>query len=70
MTLFHRHKWGAEIVNGYQRCEKCGKAEPIPCKHQWKCVDGIRHDWGFLDSVDILECTKCGDRKEVRYSVL
>lgn len=69
MTLFHFHKWGP-IKGEYQQCLKCGIVRILPCKHKWKHVGSIRPNWGFFDSVDILECTKCGDRKEARYPVL
>ena len=66
MSLFHRHKWGP-IEGDWQRCIKCGKAEPIPCKHQWVCVDMIRPKFGVMDKFDILECSTCGERKANRY---
>ena len=67
MSLFHRHKWGQEVTNGYQRCLKCGKAEPVACRHKWKCVHMIRPTWGAAACIDVLECTKCGERTERRY---
>jgi hypothetical protein len=48
---------------------RCGKAEPVACRHQWKCVHMIRPAWGLSACIDVLECSKCGERTERRYEL-
>jgi len=34
MFNFCKHKFN-RIENGYQYCDKCGKAIPVICNHKW-----------------------------------
>ncbi len=65
MCLPFNHKYEKEIKNGYQYCEKCGKAIKIECNCIWEIIE--RHNV-FLYEGDkipayiyyILQCKNCG----------
>lgn len=70
--MFCKHKYG-KIDNGYQYCEKCGKAIVAPCAHKWKILQEIhRYPYSFGEKGDIPSgivkifiCERCGiTRKE------
>jgi Fe2+ or Zn2+ uptake regulation protein len=66
--MFHTHKFG-KIIDGYQYCEKCGKAEPVKCIHIWN-IYKEKHVFGPLSKtipqriIIVLQCTKCGEIEE------
>lgn len=56
------HKFGTVQKDGYQYCEKCGKAILAPCKHDWKAHSSYTLvQWGSVATGRILvyECQKC-----------
>ena len=63
--LFHRHKFGKVQEDGFQYCEKCGKAvlpAPPECQHIWQRVNLITVSgvFGVECYKYILVCKKCG----------
>ena len=71
MNLFHfRHKWG-EVKEGFQRCEICGVARPVPCSHIWETKDEYRTSIGSrVISVDIIQrCKHCGTLKTTKIPI-
>ena len=39
--MFCFHKYSKREKDGYQYCEKCGKANELPCLHVWKLIKEI-----------------------------
>ena len=66
------HEW-TEIVNGVQHCKHCNKAVTFECSHTWRVArtDKITNLLSkcITETVDIMECTICGERKEFRSGV-
>jgi len=65
-----KHKFG-EVKNGYQYCEKCGKAIVVSCSHKWETEDILQRDNAindFVGLVYILKCSKCGEIKKINIS--
>ena len=65
MRLFCSHKYG-EVKDGYQYCEKCGKAIPVApmaCSHHWvnESSWNVKAPRGNVYKVIHLDrCDKCG----------
>ena len=67
-----KHKWG-KVEEGYQYCEKCGKARAAPekiCSHHWVEMDSYKlsnifsRDRDSFNSVTyIMRCSGCGEMK-------
>jgi len=55
------HKFGKVQKDGYQYCEKCGKARVAPCIHDWLCIHKIvTWAWGDPSGYTLIyECQKC-----------
>lgn len=70
--MIHAHKYG-KIENGYQYCEKCGKARHIECNHKWSVIEtykkyafrGAPRPYSFIY---IMQCAVCGDIKKMDVS--
>lgn len=67
--MFCWHKYG-KVEDGYQYCEKCGKAIVSPCAHKWKRVEAFDVKDVFLNGrvryhIYVYECEKCGEVKKV-----
>ena len=68
--MFCRHKYG-KIEDGYQYCEKCGRAISAParvCSHEWVAHDRTKNmsPWGdgaCSDIITTLQCKLCGTMK-------
>ena len=68
------HKYG-KIEDGYQYCEKCGKAivapliKPAPCVHKWKEFSTIKQrgpwDGDYRQTGWMFRCELCGEMKKV-----
>lgn len=67
--MFCNHKWG-KIENGYQYCEKCGKARLVKCNHLWEPFREIKvyNDLGGIYHKYIFKCKNCGKIKKVKSS--
>lgn len=66
-----KHKYGTVQEDGYQYCEKCGKAIAAPCNHEWKRIKVVEvEEYGNkVGDIFVDECTKCLKiRKEGVYS--
>jgi hypothetical protein len=65
-----KHKLAPEVKDGYQFCEKCGKAFPVECDHVWTEKNELRVFNRLTDITSdyiyIRECTKCGEIKTVK----
>ena len=64
------HKFG-KVKDGYQYCEKCGKAIPVPCNHNW-VVESKFNLHNIVSNYQtgtqyILRCTKCGEMMEEKF---
>lgn len=75
MIIFCKHKLGVVQKDGYQYCEKCGKAFSAPkleCNHKWAehsqiNVEGYSPYSGKIIITGIkiiLQCSICGELKE------
>ena len=71
-----KHKYG-KVEDGFQYCEKCGKAIPAPekiCSHNWTEVAkfGFGPAWAdYTSHFDyIMKCSHCGDMKKISTSDL
>jgi len=66
-----KHKFGKIEEDGYQYCEKCGKAFKPECVHNWEIISRSAIErWG--NDVGILyglKCKYCGDIKQVRTGI-
>jgi hypothetical protein len=70
--MFCNHKYG-KVEDGYQYCEKCGKAtliglpEVLPCQHYWKVIKSYEVSNRLYGNIYkhqfILQCDKCGEIK-------
>ena len=76
MFIFCNHKLGKIESDGYQYCQKCGKAfpvEPIDCQH--KFIDDKTLNIRSYDSKEkmivgykkIVKCEKCGIYEEFSF---
>ena len=66
-----RHKYGRVQKDGYQYCEKCGRAEIAPCKHKWfeREVMGLKY-WGSPSGkIIVFECLTCKAIRQERIDV-
>lgn len=59
--MFCFHKYG-NIENGYQYCEKCGKAKPVKCNHIFTIIRAVRltYHGDNVGTKIIFQCQKCG----------
>lgn len=66
--MCHEHKYG-KIIDGYQYCDKCGKARPVGCSHKWLDNGHLKQSnalqGNVFNIIYILRCEKCGDIKKV-----
>lgn len=72
MGLFGcNHKFGT-VVDGYQYCEKCGLAKTAECPHHYVELGvfgkGLRFSESYYKHIYVLQCSKCGDIKQVEIS--
>lgn len=58
------HKWGL-INDGYQYCEKCGKAIAVKCSHNYIIKGTLRVSLGGVNKgyIYVLMCDNCGHMK-------
>jgi hypothetical protein len=65
MCLSFYHKYEKEIKDGYQFCEKCGKARKVRCNHRWEEFNRIWKTPVFISSywIIICRCKNCGNLK-------
>ena len=67
--MWHSHKFGKVQEDGYQYCEKCGRAILPPCNHNWEIIRSLnRYDWRTQKPIHLIEelrCTLCGDIKVI-----
>lgn len=63
--MWCNHKFG-EIKEGYQYCTKCGKAQLVPCNHQYEILHEIQAMvWGQVaNTVIVNRCKHCGELRE------
>jgi len=69
MFNFCRHKLGKVETDGYQYCQKCGRAVKVECNHKWTTIQTLeKHDAKemLIGLVYILQCFICGEIKEFR----
>lgn len=64
-----KHKYG-KIEDGFQYCEKCGKAISAPariCSHKYQNKDQLKRTnrFGGSSFVYVMACAHCGDIKKV-----
>lgn len=63
-----RHKYGKVEEDGYQYCNKCGKAIPVDCNHKWDIYKDFDHRdvlrGNIFKKTLIFICKKCGDIKQ------
>jgi len=75
--LFNRcsHRFGKVQPDGFQYCEKCGKAvkpAAVSCEHKWaelattEKMNARNLVVGFISK---LQCSKCGDMKEFKIDI-
>ena len=70
--MFCKHKYGKVEEDGYQYCEKCGKANLLVCSHKWKEVESgkttttnrLTGHTMKIERYFILRCSRCGEMKE------
>ena len=64
--MFCRHKFG-KVEDGYQYCEKCGKAFVVSCSHRWQSVqEVIMKQWGVPSGkIIVQQCTRCGEIQKI-----
>ena len=63
------HKFEKQIIEGYQYCEKCGKAIPVECNHKWETIveTEISPEYNprvYIAKMYILKCISCGEIKK------
>jgi hypothetical protein len=62
--MFCFHKYNKIESDGYQYCEKCGKARKVECNHSWKIIECFKAcgstEYTFSAKTYVLQCTKCG----------
>jgi len=60
--IFCKHKFG-KIEDGYQYCERCGKAIVAPCAHQWNLIQEATMKWFGTPTGKIIvqQCSRCGE---------
>lgn len=69
---FCAHKWGKVQEDGFQYCDKCGKAKLAPqksdgkCQHYWEQIDRFNTtELGAIKRITFLyECTECGETRQ------
>lgn len=66
-----KHKYG-EVKDGFQYCEKCGKAISAPakvCSHNWVNVNTFTVGTVFNANISsylyVMRCTNCGNMKKI-----
>ncbi len=63
-----KHKFESIIKDGYQFCNKCGKAFPVKCNHKWKIYEKYStHKFRSSEInnvIYIMMCAHCGDIKK------
>jgi hypothetical protein len=75
----HKCNYG-EVKDDYQYCTVCGQARAIDllnCQHKWKTVStqvvtsrsAGSDENRKIGEIHIMECEKCGDKKEFKYSI-
>lgn len=75
----HKCNYG-EVKDDYQYCAVCGKAQIIDllnCQHKWKTIDtqvvtarpSAGGEYRKIGEIHIMECEKCGDKKDYRYNI-
>lgn len=73
--MFCSHKY-REVKDGYQHCEKCGKAISAPekiCNHKWVNIEILRSHLPRDPSILISKiyhdrCESCGELKRTELS--
>jgi len=62
-----KHKFGKVEKDGYQYCEKCGKATKPECQHKWKIINEFQMQTSLYTTSYTeyyhLQCEKCGEIK-------
>jgi hypothetical protein len=65
--MFCFHKWN-KVVDGYQYCDKCGKARTVECNHKWKTIStsdlrkrsSITREFIKIGNLYSSVCERCG----------
>lgn len=75
----HKCNYG-EVKDGYQYCTTCNKArvmDALNCRHKWKTIS-MRNiatssrsggQSRITGEIHIMECEKCGDKKDFTLSI-
>ena len=63
------HKLGKVENDGYQYCDKCGKASIAPCNHDWEKMHDLEStsrlmNTGPIAFIYIHKCRKCSEIKK------
>jgi len=63
--MLHIHKYGP-IIDGYQYCVTCNKANLVPCQHKWEIHTRVNErayedDLSPYRIIYVNRCKKCGD---------
>lgn len=69
--FFCKHKYG-KVDDGFQYCEKCGKAESAPektCSHKWEEFTTLtvsnRFTHHTMEYIYVMKCSVCGEMKKI-----
>lgn len=68
--MFCNHKYG-KVEDGYQYCEKCGKARLVKCNHKWEEVEVYTKTYygKSVGEIYVLRCEHCGEMEQKTFGI-